>query len=256
MILVGNWKMNGMSSELDIIRSIDEAAADVEDLEICLCLPATLIRAAKDGTSNILIGAQDCHERASGPYTGGVSAHMLTDAGASVVILGHSECRSAGDDDDRVRAKIIAAAAAHLRPLLCVGEDRAAFEAGLSTQVITQQLKRSLPTPIPPGTMIAYEPIWAIGTGEIPSSEHVASATAAIRKFLAQKKGEGRRSFTPIIYGGSVQATNTVKLLSEGDVSGLLVGTASLTLQAFLPIVRAMQMRLDQSVNRAAANRL
>ena len=233
-LVAGNWKMNGVAADLGEIVTVAGAngAADV-----ALCLPATLIERAVRAVPGFAIGGQDVHPAVSGAHTGCVSAAMLLDAGARLVIVGHSERRAAqGETDADVRAKAEAALAAGLDVILCVGESDAVRVAGQAVATVAAQLEASLPaTPV---DAIAYEPIWAIGTGKIPSLADIAEMHAALRARLVAAygvAGEGVR----ILYGGSVKASNAADIFAIPDVDGALVGGASLKAADFVPIVEA-----------------
>ena len=234
-LVAGNWKMNGTADDLDQARAI--AAGAGEGADVALCLPATLIERAARAVPGLAIGAQDVHAAASGAHTGDISAAMLKDAGASLTIVGHSERREAhGESDSDVRAKAEAALASGLDVILCIGESLAVREAGNAVAIVSAQLDASLPaTPI---DAIAYEPIWAIGTGKIPSNEDIAEMHAALRQRLITAFGDAGNNVR-ILYGGSVKASNAAEIFAIADVDGALVGGASLTAADFLPIVHA-----------------
>lgn len=242
--IVGNWKMNGLAASLAEARAL-QAALDAEATvnRVALCPPATLIAqmawALKDGT--VGIGGQDCHDKASGAFTGSVSAAMLKDAGASMVILGHSERRQmCGETDALVAAKVEAALAADLTPIVCVGETLAEREAGRAIVVVTGQIAVSLPNVLKGRAFaVAYEPVWAIGTGLTPTPEQIAEVHAAIRAALKDRFGT-EADATPILYGGSVNPGNAAEILATLNVDGALVGGASLKADDFLKIVRAV----------------
>ena len=234
-LVAGNWKMNGTADDLDQARAI--AAGAGEGADVALCLPATLIERAARAVPGLAIGAQDVHAAASGAHTGDISAAMLKDAGASLTIVGHSERREAHrESDPDVRAKAEAALASGLDVILCVGESLAVREAGNAVAIVSAQLDASLPaTPI---DAIAYEPIWAIGTGKIPSNDDIAEMHAALRQRLITAFGDAGNNVR-ILYGGSVKASNAPDIFAIGDVDGALVGGASLKAADFLPIVHA-----------------
>ena len=234
-LVAGNWKMNGVAADLGEIAAI--AGAVGEGADVALCLPATLIERAVRTVPGCVIGGQDVHPAASGAHTGCLSAAMLLDAGARLVIVGHSERRVAqGETDADVRAKAEAALAAGLDVILCIGESDAVRVAGNAVATVAAQLDASLPaTPV---DAIAYEPIWAIGTGKIPSLADIAEMHAALRARLVAAygvAGEGVR----ILYGGSVKASNAADIFAIPDVDGALVGGASLKAADFVPIVEA-----------------
>lgn len=227
-LIAGNWKMNGSAAAL---AEIDVIAAAVMSLavDVVICPPATLIGAAC--ARGLAIGAQDCHARASGAHTGCISAQMLVEAGATYCIVGHSERRTDnGETDADVRAKAEAAIAAGMTVIVCVGETLAERDAGEAVNVVKRQLAGSLPG-ILDKTVIAYEPVWAIGSGRTPAAEDVAEIHAAIRGVV----GDGVR----ILYGGSVKGANAGELLRIDNVDGALVGGASLKAAEFVPIIEA-----------------
>jgi triosephosphate isomerase len=230
-LIAGNWKMNGtMASAGALLAAL--RAADATGADLLVCPPATLLHLAAQALagSAIALGGQDCHAKASGAHTGDISAAQLRDAGATHVILGHSERRADhAETDAQVRAKALAAQAAGLHPIVCVGETRAEREAGQAEAVVGTQLAGSLPDGFA-GT-IAYEPVWAIGTGLTPTEAEV----AAMHGFIRARVGAGPR----ILYGGSVKPSNAAALLALAHVNGALVGGASLVAEDFLAIARA-----------------
>jgi triosephosphate isomerase (TIM) len=243
-LVAGNWKMNGLSGSLIEIEEMRLAAerGEAGAAELAVCPPATLIAhaASKLKGSKLALGAQDCHTEASGAFTGDIAAPMLKDAGAAYVIVGHSERRALHHEtDDLVRAKAEAALNAGLTAIVCVGETRDEREAGQASAVVTRQLKGSLPPAGAPATLvIAYEPVWAIGTGLTPTPADVAEMHQAIRTLLGEIYGtQGSRM--RILYGGSVKPTNCGELLTVDNVDGALVGGASLKAKDFLAIAAA-----------------
>ena len=233
-LVAGNWKMHGVVGDLAEIAAIAAAAGDAD---VALCLPATLIERAVRAIPGFAIGGQDVHSAAKGPHTGCVSAAMLVDAGARLVIVGHSERREGqGETDADVRAKAGAALAAGLDVILCIGESDAVREAGAAVATVAAQLDASLPAS--PVDAIAYEPIWAIGTGKIPSLADIAEMHAALRARLVAAYGEAGQGVR-ILYGGSVKASNAADIFAIPDVDGALVGGASLTATDFVPIIEA-----------------
>lgn len=239
--IVGNWKMNGTRAMLTEARAIDRGAARHPGVRVAIAPPFTLINAMVDAVQTAVVGAQDCHAQLSGAFTGEVSAPMLADAGAHFTILGHSERRAMqGESDAVVKAKAEAALGSGLEVIVCVGETEAERDAGQAETVVCGQLEGSLPRGdgLTPRITIAYEPVWAIGTGRVPSVEDVASIHRAIRKQLLSIYGEDGAAIR-ILYGGSVNATNADELLAVEEVGGALVGGASLTADSFLPIVLA-----------------
>jgi len=239
--IVGNWKMNGTRSMLNEARAIDRSAGRFPKVQVAVAPPATLIYRAREAVEIIGVGGQDCHAMESGAYTGDVSAVMLKDAGADFTIVGHSERRTLhGESDADVKAKAEAAHAAGLSVILCVGETEAQRDAGDAETVVSSQLHGSCPTAegVVEKLSVAYEPVWAIGTGRVPSVEDVATMHASIRATLTAIYGEAGADVR-ILYGGSVKADNAAELLSVPEVGGALVGGASLTAESFLAIVGA-----------------
>ena len=243
-LVAGNWKMNGvraMLGELAATRAgVERGEAGVA--EVVVCPPATLIAPAVAALagSGVGIGGQDCHEKPSGPCTGDISAEMLKDAGCSYVIVGHSERRADHSESDAtVKAKAAAALRAGLTAIVCVGETRAERDAGEALTVVSGQVRGSLPEgATPENLVIAYEPVWAIGTGLTPTADDVAEMHKAIRMLLKELLGEaGAR--VRILYGGSVKPANARELLGLPNVDGALVGGASLKAADFLAIAGA-----------------
>lgn len=243
-LIAGNWKMNGTASALGEIAKLRErlSGADVSKVDILIAPPATLIERlaqAVKGTS-IAIGGQDCHPNEKGAHTGDVSALMLADAGASHVIVGHSERRSDhGETDSDVRSKALAALQAELTPIVCIGETEAERDAGQANQVVSGQLSGSLPETETPGRIVvAYEPVWAIGTGKTPTLEDIAAMHTHIRSELINRYGASG-SAVRILYGGSVKPGNAGEILAIENVDGALVGGASLLADDFFGIISA-----------------
>lgn len=238
--IAGNWKMNGLHADLAIIDGIAEAVKAFPDVQTALCVPATLITAASTKAAGYAIGAQDCHSAVSGAHTGCLSAAMLKEAGASLTIVGHSERRAAQHESDAdVRAKALAAKAAGLSVIVCVGETEAERDAGMAVAVVLSQLDKSLPDDTASVWLsVAYEPVWAIGTGRIPSVDDVAQMHGAIRADLESRFG-GDGTQIRILYGGSMNGDNAASLLAIPHVDGGLIGGASLACEKFLPIVAA-----------------
>lgn len=233
--------MNGLRAQLAEARAIDRGAARHGGVDVAIAPPFTLVAALAEAAETIQVGGQDCHEQASGAFTGDVSAAMLADAGAGFVILGHSERRALhGEKDALVKAKAEAALAAGLGVIVCVGETEAERDAGKAEAVVTKQLAGSLPggEGAVAGLTVAYEPVWAIGTGRVPSVDDVSAMHRAIRAKLIAMFGE-EGAGVRILYGGSVNAGNAAELLEADDVGGALVGGASLTADSFLAIVLA-----------------
>ena len=239
-LIVGNWKMNG---SLELVQAIaTELRSAGRDLhcDLVVCPPATLlfeISRALAG-SQIDVGGQDCHEASKGAYTGDVSADMLREAGASWVILGHSERRSAHSETDAlVRRKAVTAEAAGLTPIICVGETEAERDSGRSHDTIDAQLRGSVPEDF--SGVVAYEPIWAIGTNRSAHPQEIAETHAFIRSRLRGIcRARGGRDTPPILYGGSVNASNAREILATSNVDGVLVGGASLSPTDFAAIAR------------------
>lgn len=240
-LVAGNWKMNGTSADLPEIAAIAAGANAIAGADCALCLPATLIDRAVRAVPGFAIGGEDVHAAASGAHTGSISGAMLVDAGASLTIVGHSERREGhGESDSDVRAKAQAAFAAGLRVILCVGESDSVRESGRAVEVVSAQLDASLPEQIgdPGDFAVAYEPIWAIGTGKIPTTSDIGEMHSALRARLVAAYGNAGRSVR-ILYGGSVKASNAGEIFAVPDVDGALVGGASLKAADFLPIVEA-----------------
>jgi triosephosphate isomerase (TIM) len=242
-LIAGNWKMNGLAGDLDEARRLAVALADAPAAaRVALCPPATLVArmAAALAESAVFVGGQDCHAEASGAFTGDVSAEMLADAGARIVIVGHSERRAAyGEGDAQVAAKALAAVRGGLEPIVCVGETLEQRQAGDALAVVTAQVAGSVPTSLGQAAFaVAYEPVWAIGTGLTPSLAEIEAVHAAIRLALVGALGEAGRA-APILYGGSVKPGNAAEILKAAEVGGALVGGASLKAADFLAIVRA-----------------
>jgi triosephosphate isomerase len=239
--IVGNWKMNGTRALLAEARAIDRAAARFPQVQVALAPPATLIHAMREAVQDIGVGGQDCHAEASGAFTGDISAPILADAGADFVIVGHSERRAMHKESDtKVRAKADAALAAGLSVILCVGETEKERDAGDAEAVVTRQLTGSLPRGegVAAQLCVAYEPVWAIGTGRVPSIKDVKAMHKAIRAQLVSIYGEDGAAMR-ILYGGSVNAGNAAELLGVAEVCGALVGGASLTAESFIAIIGA-----------------
>lgn len=240
-LIAGNWKMNGLAGDLGFFGEVARAAAD-SPADILVCPPATLLALAAKTCSGtaISVGGQDCHARESGAHTGDISAVMLRDAGADYVILGHSERRADhGESDAIVRSKAEAALAAGLIPIICVGETQAERESGQAETVVARQLAGSLPeNPQKMELVIAYEPVWAIGTGRIPELSDIAEMHQALHGALVRRFGDAGAAIR-ILYGGSVNGDNAVDILAIDHVGGALVGGASLTAAKFEPIIAA-----------------
>src|SRR5262245_59133830 len=242
-LVAGNWKMNGLrASAAELAKIIEGSRELAADVDLLVCPPATLVAqfAAQAASSPVRIGAQDCHPQASGAFTGDIAAEMLKDAGAGAVILGHSERRTCHKETDaEVRAKAMAARRAGLIAIVCVGETRAEREAGKAAAVVESQHGGSLPDGATAAALvIAYEPVWAIGSGLTPTPGDVAEMQGLIRERLSARFGAAGQGIR-ILYGGSVKPANAKELLSVADVDGALVGGASLKADEFLAIARA-----------------
>ena len=243
-LIVGNWKMHGLAADIAEIEKIAEAAARFPQVDVGVCVTATLIERAVRAVPNLPIGAQDVHHAEAGAHTGCISTAMLADAGAAIVIVGHSERREAQrESDEHVRAKAEAGLKAGLLVILCVGESLAVREAGDAVATVERQLDASLPRGVEvAGLAIAYEPVWAIGTGQVPTIADIAEMHAALRRRLVAAYGDAGASIR-ILYGGSVKASNAAEIFSVDDVDGALVGGASLKAADFVPIVEAAALK-------------
>lgn len=241
-LVAGNWKMNGLGASLVEIEAVAAAVYGVSGgPEVLICPPATLVaRAAAQAAGRIAIGGQDCHAEPSGAFTGDISAEMLKDAGARYVIVGHSERRQFHGETDRdVAAKACAAWRGGLSAIICVGETEAERDAGKAFDIVANQLRGSVPDDAGGArTCVAYEPIWAIGTGRTPTSTEIAQMHALIRAELVDALGPKGRDIR-ILYGGSVKPANAREILGLPDVGGALVGGASLKAKDFLEIFNA-----------------
>jgi triosephosphate isomerase (TIM) len=239
-LIAGNWKMNGSLADIAVIQSIANGAGRYPNVDTALCLPATLIASAASSLSDYAIGAQDCHMADNGAHTGCLSAAMLKEAGAKLTIIGHSERRSASHESDAdVQAKASAAYGRGLAVIVCVGETEAERDAGNAKSVVLGQLAGSVPDNAQGDWLsIAYEPVWAIGTGRIPSTDDVAAMHLAIRNALVARFGENGSAIR-ILYGGSMNGDNAAALLAVPNVDGGLIGGASLSAEKFLPIIEA-----------------
>lgn len=236
--IIANWKMNGSAQLIEELSPQLVAWAKTNpSTKAVICPPFTHINAVKLALfdTDIALGGQDCHEKASGAYTGNVSAEMLVEMGATYVIVGHSERRQYhAETDELVQAKAEAALKSHLIPVVCVGESLEDRDAGRAVAVVTAQAKQSAPTnhqsPSTNHFLLAYEPIWAIGSGRVPSLEDIAEMHSALKAELGQVQ---------VLYGGSVNAANAQEILALDDVDGALVGGASLKAEEFLGILKA-----------------
>jgi len=241
-LAAGNWKMNGTRASLDEVRTLAAATSGAR-CEVLICPPATLLARANEaaGAAPLRFGGQDCHAEPSGARTGDVSAEQLADAGARYVIVGHSERRTDhGETDAMVAAKAMAARRAGLRAIICVGETLAEREAGQALAVIGRQLAGSVPDGATGAdTVIAYEPVWAIGTGLTPTPDQITEVHGELRAALLDRFGSGGWDFR-LLYGGSVKPGNAAEIFALPEVDGALVGGASLKAADFLPIVAAL----------------
>lgn len=239
--IVGNWKMNGTRAMLNEARAIDRAAARFPKVQVAVAPPATLLYRLRDAVELIGVGGQDCRAEESGAFTGDVSAPMLKDAGADFTIVGHSERRTMhAESDADVRGKAEAALSSGLAVIICVGETEDQRDAGQAEAVVGTQLEGSCPRAdgAPEKLSVAYEPIWAIGTGRVPSLDDVAAMHKAIRLKLMALYGDAGAQVR-ILYGGSVKSENAAELLSVPEVGGALVGGASLSAESFTGIIGA-----------------
>jgi triosephosphate isomerase len=243
-LVAGNWKMNGTKGSLGeakkVAARLSESGAGACD--VMICPPATLVDSLAQSArgSSLMVGAQDCHAKVSGAHTGDISAEMLKDAGANAVIVGHSERRADhGESDGLVRQKAEAAYRAGLTAIVCVGETADERKAGKTLSVVAKQLAGSLPdAATAANTVVAYEPVWAIGTGLTPTPADVAEVHAAIRSALVERYRDQGAAMR-ILYGGSVKASNARELMAVANVNGALVGGASLKADDFLGIIDA-----------------
>lgn len=241
-VAAGNWKMHGTESDLAQVDALAEAIAAAR-CDVVLCPPTTLIArmSARAGLMDLHVGAQTCHPATSGAHTGDVSATMLADAGATHVIVGHSERRADhGETNEDVAAQATAAVEAGLIAIICVGETEAERDAGVTLNVVASQLAGSVPTgALPAQIIVAYEPVWAIGTGRTPTLEQIAEVHDHIRSELAARRGSAADSI-PLLYGGSVKPANAAEIFAVSNVDGALVGGASLKAADFGPIIKAL----------------
>jgi triosephosphate isomerase len=241
-LIAGNWKMNGAAAALAEAKAV-AAGLGATSARVALCPSATLVHRMSEALAGtpVLVGGQDAHVSASGAHTGDVAAEQLADAGAALVILGHSERRADhGETDALVAAKVKAALRAGLEPIVCVGETLDERKAGKALAIVTGQVKGSLPGELA-GTIfsVAYEPVWAIGTGLTPTTPEIEEVHRAIRATLVEMFGEAGKA-VPILYGGSVKPSNAAEILHADEVGGALVGGASLKAEDFLGIIRAV----------------
>jgi len=240
-LVAGNWKMNGLNADLAEIEAIAAGLPASDAADAMICPPALILQSAVKAVAGraLRIGGQDCHAMTSGAHTGDVSAEMIADAGGSAVIVGHSERRADhGEADSDVLAKTAAAHRAGLDAIICVGETEAQRDSGEAMQVVGSQLDGSVPADNPHKIVIAYEPVWAIGTGRTAGIDDIAAMHHHIRAWLVQHFGEAGHQVR-ILYGGSVKPANALEILAVSDVNGALVGGASLKADDFLAIVAA-----------------
>jgi triosephosphate isomerase len=254
-LVAGNWKMNGGPEQLQAAAEIARATTGGDaGPRIAICPPATLLHRLSEALrcSAVMTGGQDCHLEAAGAFTGEVSARLLVEAGARCVILGHSERRIGfGEDDALVRRKVMAAVGAGLEPIICVGETWAQRQEGQALEVVRTQVRGSLPAELAGHRFaVAYEPVWAIGTGARASHNDIALTHGAIRRELVEAFPDNR---SPILYGGSVTPDAASSILALPEVGGVLVGGASLRADSFLAIIQAAQTtdRPTRSTRRA-----
>ncbi|KPF65243.1 triose-phosphate isomerase [Porphyrobacter sp. AAP60] len=250
--IVGNWKMHGTRAMLSEARAIDRAAQRHMKVEVALAPPFTLIHPIHREAEQIAVGAQDCHQAEGGAFTGDISATMIADAGAKFVILGHSERRQGhAEGDEIVRAKAQSALAVGLRIIMCCGESAETRESGKAVAFVKRQLKASLPpadempADVAERLTIAYEPIWAIGTGTAATTDDIAEMHSAIRALLIELFGDEQGAEVRIIYGGSVKPENAAEIFAVPDVGGALVGGASLTADSLMGIALAASEPFD-----------
>jgi triosephosphate isomerase len=245
-LIAGNWKMNGLTHSLDELSELARllTTGEAPRAIVVVCPPATLLAAvaAQGASSGIIAGGQDCHAEPSGAHTGDISASMLADAGAQYVIVGHSERRSDhGETSETVRAKAEAAIGSGLKPIICVGETEAQRDAGEAESIVSAQLAASIPDAAEQHEVIvAYEPVWAIGTGRTPTLEEIGQMHDAIRARLVDRFGLSKGESIRILYGGSLKPQNAREILGVSNVNGGLVGGASLLAKDFYTIISAV----------------
>jgi len=239
-LAAGNWKMNGTRASLSEVKAIN-AELDDTDPAVVICPPVSLLIPACDIGGKIGIGAQDCHMASSGAHTGDISANQIADTGATYVIIGHSERRTDhGETSDMIKAKAQAALKAGLIAIVCIGETLAEREAGETLNVLGQQMSGSIPDgATSQNTVIAYEPVWAIGTGLVPTLDQIDEAHRFMRAELLTTLGADAQNIS-LLYGGSVKGSNADDIFSVADVDGALVGGASLSAHDFVPIIKAL----------------
>ncbi|GHF28370.1 triosephosphate isomerase [Kordiimonas sediminis] len=241
-LVAGNWKMNGLTESLAELEALETLVKEGKsaDCDVLICPPFTLIGAASVKADAVAIGAQDCHGAVSGAHTGDISAQMLKDAGATYVIVGHSERRADHFENSKiVKVKAEAALAVGLTAIVCVGETEAERDAGKAVSRVVGQVEASLPEGATSAkVVVAYEPVWAIGTGRTPTVQDVAEMHTAIREALIKRLGEDGKA-VKILYGGSVKPSNATELMGAANVNGALVGGASLKASDFNGIIDA-----------------
>jgi triosephosphate isomerase (TIM) len=241
LLIAGNWKMNGLDAALEEVRALVRGLPARSGLKVVVCPPATLLaRVAKEAGTAVGVGGQDCHPKVSGAYTGDISAEMLKDAGATWTIVGHSERRQYhAETDEVIAAKAEAGWRAGLGVIICIGESEAERVAGKAEEVVAYQLAHSVPAGADTHIVaVAYEPIWAIGTGRTPTNEDIAKMHRHIRAVLVGRFGDAGKKIE-ILYGGSVNPKNAKEILAQDEVGGALVGGASLKAVDFLTIINA-----------------
>ncbi len=242
-LAAGNWKMNGTADSLAEIDALIEAHPS-SACDILICPPATLLTRMSDRTSGsaVAAGAQDCHASASGAHTGDISADMIADAGGSYIIVGHSERRADhGETDADISAKTSAVWSAGLKAIVCVGETLSEREAGQTLDIVGGQIAASLPDGVTSqNTVVAYEPVWAIGTGKVPTLEEIAEVHDDIRSRLVARFGDDANGIR-LLYGGSVKPSNASEIFAVSNVDGALVGGASLKASDFSGIISALE---------------
>ena len=238
-LVAGNWKMFGDQNMLSEIKVIDQYCHKI-DCEVAICPPFQLILSAHQLTKNIKIGAQNCHINANGPHTGEVSAEMLIDVGAELILVGHSERRQDNNETNKIiKQKAEAVQRAGATAVVCIGETLEERKADRTLQVLQEQMLNCLPKNVnPKNTVVAYEPVWAIGTGLVPEIDQIRSAHSFIRGFLASTFGAEAHN-VKILYGGSVKGSNAREIFSISNVNGALVGGASLKSSDFIEIIKA-----------------
>jgi triosephosphate isomerase len=237
-LAAGNWKMNGTGADLDQIARLPVPAG----IEVLICPPATLLSRMAGMAGGVALGGQDCHAGAAGAHTGDISAAMLKEAGAAYVLVGHSERRAdPGESDAMVRAKAEAARAAGLVAVVCLGETLAEREAGRTLEVVGRQLAGSVPDGATGASLVvAYEPVWAIGTGKVPTLAEIGAVHGFLRAELTARFGAETGASVRLLYGGSVKSGNAAGIFAVPEVDGALVGGASLTAADFGPIIAAL----------------